>query len=913
MASQSLSISIKLLIDQESNVVLLAEAGNDFVDTLHSLLKLPLGNIARLADKHQSLQPGCLYNLYNSVNNLGLKSFRTEACKQMLLYPRNVHDVEFRKLKLNMDLTVPTGHFVCGKQHCNEKEGGNLFQFLLNLGFKNASRIDEKVVQIGSKQMTDLLIHSLFSKTTLTDVFLRNHAIVSRALMLDERSSFIAPNINETAEKDGKTRVKMMLRKSDRKVLYAEASEKFVDLLFTFLTIPLDSVLELVLGANVRMETYLEALDLWEAVEEDYDVPPLPNNPTMAQLKTHKEKKTRKAKAKATLFAVVSTTIFTKIMSLRSAKEVWDYLKEEYQGDERIRGMQVLNLIREFELQRMKESKTIKEYSNRLFEIVNKVSLAELVNALQAQEQRRLMRQEQVVEGALPAKHHEVGKHKKKTDRKALVTSAANSANYHTRGKGHPPFKCWKRPDAKCSKCNQLGHEAVICRSNLQKLEEVHIADQDEEDRMFVATCLLTKSSSESWLIDSGCTNHMTPDKTLFKDLKLSKVTKVRIGNGDYISVKGSGTVAVTTSSGTKTISDVLYVPEIDQNLLSVGQLLEKGFKVTFEDFYCLIYDATGKETLRVKMRGKSFSYDPTEEEQIAFFNKACTTEIWHKRLGHCHLQRMLKMKKIDMIRGMPELDDHLPNCVACHFEVAGVFWKFKKMVENQSGYKIQALRSDNGKEYTSTKFDLFCEEAGIEHQLTVPYTPEQNGVSERRNRSIMEMARCMLHEKELPKTFWAEAANTSVFLQNHLPTKALKDKTPFEAWLSVTNSIRKQFQVSSWDIVQFPKLTRSREASVVNKPLDPKSPMLITTNSSGYVAKNTFVVTDDLVVNPLSSISSISLLKRTEISFDDVEQKIISIGGVEAIALLGACLWSSSALSASLDFFAKKPKQETL
>ena len=73
--------------------------------------------------------------------------------------------------------------------------------------------------------------------------------------------------------------------------------------------------------------------------------------------------------------------------------------------------------------------------------------------------------------------------------------------------------------------------------------------------------------------------------------------------------------------------------------------------------------------------------------------------------------------------------------------EVAGVFWKFKKMVENQSGYKIQAVRSDNGKEYTSAEFDMFCEEAGIEHQLTALYTPQQNGVSERRNRYIMEMA----------------------------------------------------------------------------------------------------------------------------------------------------------------------------
>ncbi|GMI87114.1 hypothetical protein like AT5G01140 [Hibiscus trionum] len=104
-----------------------------------------------------------------------------------------------------------------------------------------------------------------------------------------------------------------------------------------------------------------------------------------------------------------------------------------------------------------------------------------------------------------------------------------------------------------------------------------------------------------------------------------------------------------------------------------------------------------------------------------------------------------------------------------------------------------------------------------------------------------------------------------------------------------------------------------SREASTVNKPLDPKSPKPSTTNSSGYVEKNSFVVTDELVVKPLSLVSSIFLLKELEISFDDVEQKVISIGEVEAIALLGASLWSSSALSASLNSFAKKPKQEPL
>ena len=85
-------------------------------------------------------------------------------------------------------------------------------------------------------------------------------------------------------------------------------------------------------------------------------------------------------------------------------------------------------------------------------------------------------------------------------------------------------------------------------------------------------------------------------------------------------------------------------------------------------------------------------------------------------------------------------------------------------------------------KEQTSAEFNMFCEKAGIEHQLTTPYTPQQNRVSERRNMYIMEMARCMLHDKELPKIFWAEAASTAVFLQNRLPTKVLKDKTLFEA-----------------------------------------------------------------------------------------------------------------------------------
>ena len=123
------------------------------------------------------------------------------------------------------------------------------------------------------------------------------------------------------------------------------------------------------------METYLEALDIWEAIEEVYKVPPLPANSTVAQIKAQKEKKTRKSKAKACLFAAVSQMIFIRILSLKTSKEIWDYLKAEYEGDERIRGMKVLNLILDFELQKMKESKSVREFSYRLLSITNNVRL----------------------------------------------------------------------------------------------------------------------------------------------------------------------------------------------------------------------------------------------------------------------------------------------------------------------------------------------------------------------------------------------------------------------------------------------------------------------------------------------------------------------------------------------------------
>ena len=146
----------------------------------------------------------------------------------------------------------------------------------------------------------------------------------------------------------------------------------------------------------------------------------------------------------------------------------------------------------------------------------------------------------------------------------------------------------------KCRKCHKLGHAEIICMDKgPQQLNEAQIADKQEEEELFVATCFASKSSSESWLIDSGCTNHMTHDQEIFRELDRSVVSKVRIGNGDYLPAKGKGTIAIESYSSTKLISDVLFVPELDKNLLSMGQLLENGFKLNFEDKKCVIFDTS--------------------------------------------------------------------------------------------------------------------------------------------------------------------------------------------------------------------------------------------------------------------------------------------------------------------------------
>jgi hypothetical protein len=117
-------------------------------------------------------------------------------------------------------------------------------------------------------------------------------------------------------------------------------------------------------------------------------------------------------------------------------------------------------------------------------------------------------------------------------------------------------------------------------------------------------------------------------------------------------------------------------------------------------------------------------------------------------------------------------------------------FKYFKALVENESGCKIQCLRTDRGGEYTSNAFNSFCISHGIKRQLTTAYTPQQNGVSERKNRTLLNMVRSMLTSRNVPKRFWPEALVWSTHVLNRSPTVSVKNMTPEECWSGLKPSI---------------------------------------------------------------------------------------------------------------------------
>lgn len=114
--------------------------------------------------------------------------------------------------------------------------------------------------------------------------------------------------------------------------------------------------------------------------------------------------------------------------------------------------------------------------------------------------------------------------------------------------------------------------------------------------------------------------------------------------------------------------------------------------------------------------------------------------------------------------------------------ETLECFMDYVCLSERQTGHKLLTLQSDNGGEYISSLFTDFCSREGILQQFTVPYSHEQNPIAERKNRTLQQTAKTLLHAAGLPQTLWAEAISTSVYILDCLPT-SFENGTPFQRW----------------------------------------------------------------------------------------------------------------------------------
>ncbi|GJW38991.1 putative ribonuclease H-like domain-containing protein [Tanacetum coccineum] len=320
------------------------------------------------------------------------------------------------------------------------------------------------------------------------------------------------------------------------------------------------------------------------------------------------------------------------------------------------------------------------------------------------------------------------------------------------------------------------------------------------------------KALKNKGIVDSGCSRHMTGNKAY--------LAEYQDYNGGPVAFGGSKGYITGKDTECLVLSPEFKLPDENQVLLRIPRQ-NNMYSFNLENIVptgglaCLIAKATIDES-----------------------NK------WHRRLGHVNFKNLNKLVKGNLVRGLPSKifqNDH--TCVACqkgkqhkasckaksvssisqplqllHMdlfgptsvrslnhktyclvitddfsrfswvfflrtkdETSGILKDFIRQIENQLNQKVKSIRCDNGTEFKNRDFIEFCGSKGIKREYSNARTPQQNGVAERKNRTLIEAARTMLADSFLPNTFWAEAVSTACYVLNRVLVTKPQNKTPYE------------------------------------------------------------------------------------------------------------------------------------
>ena len=295
-----------------------------------------------------------------------------------------------------------------------------------------------------------------------------------------------------------------------------------------------------------------------------------------------------------------------------------------------------------------------------------------------------------------------------------------------------------------------------------------------------------------------------------------------------------------------KVLNNVYYIPTLKSNIVSLGQATEVGCEVNMKGNTLTLLDRTGQLMVKTtRSNNRLYKVSLNVETVKCLQLKASTNSaMWHERLGHINKDTIRLMVNKDTVVGVPDIGHIIETCDSClrgkqtrksfpqattyraskpleliHADLCGPitpatparkryafvliddhsrytwtilletkdeafekFKRFKQLTEQETQAKIGTLQTDRGGEFVSHEFQTYCNINGINRHLTAPYTPQQNGVVERRNRTLLEMTRSILKHMSMPNQLWGEAIRHATYLINRVATRSLELSTPYEA-----------------------------------------------------------------------------------------------------------------------------------
>jgi len=357
------------------------------------------------------------------------------------------------------------------------------------------------------------------------------------------------------------------------------------------------------------------------------------------------------------------------------------------------------------------------------------------------------------------------------------------------------------------------------------------------------ALILSLENIIDAWVVDLGASFHATPDRKHFHDYVQRDFGQVQLGDDKPCKIVRMGTVFIKQQNGNKwLLKEVRHVPDLKKNLISIGQLGGEGCITTFIDKTWKVTEGSLVIAKGEKV-GTLYLCNGISNSVNALTSTREDRTLWHHRLRHMsengmqiiHSRNLLpglkhfdlkfyenyvygKQKRVRFLRVGKEkkskklefvhtdvwgpaqvsslggscyyvtfIDDATRKtwiyCIRNKSNVFDTFKKWKAFVGNETGKRLKCLRSDNGGEYCSKEFNRYCSENGICREQIVPGTPQENGVLERMNRTIMENSRCMRLHARLPLKFWVDVVDTVVYLINRGPSSSLDGGILEEAW----------------------------------------------------------------------------------------------------------------------------------